>query len=81
VVNPAKASQYAKSTRDPFKIAKFGNASNEVMFADGIDLLGAEGPSRVLCHNTTQRDEIRTMLLAKGVTTIAGKPIEEVITT
>ncbi|RSD10283.1 hypothetical protein [Amycolatopsis eburnea] len=80
VVNPAKISQYgAKSTKDPFKIAKFGGSSNEVMFADGIDLLGAEGPSRILCSNTTQRDEIRAMLQAKGVTAIAGKPIEEVV--
>lgn len=80
VVNPAKAGQYAKSTRDPFKIAKFANSSNEVMFADGIDLLGPEGPSRILCNNTSQRDEIRTMLQAKGITAIAGKPVEEVVT-
>ncbi|MEV4147721.1 hypothetical protein AB0J40_28915 [Amycolatopsis sp. NPDC049691] len=80
VVNPFKAGQYAKSTRDPFKIAKFANPSNEVMFADGIDLLGPEGPSRILCSNTSQRDEVRTMLQAKDITAIAGKPIEEVVT-
>ncbi len=81
VVNPAKVDQYgAKSTKDPFKIAKFANPSNEVMFADGIDLLGPEGPSRILCSSTTQRDEIRTMLHSKGIVDIAGKPIEEVIT-
>ncbi|MDQ7808399.1 hypothetical protein Q5425_32090 [Amycolatopsis sp. A133] len=80
VVNPAKVEQYgAKSTKDSFKIAKFANPSNEVMFADGIDLLGPEGPSRILCSNTTQRDEIRAMLQVKGVTSIAGKPIEEVV--
>lgn len=82
VINPAKAGQYANAplTRDPFRIAKFANASNEVMFADGIDLLGAEGPSRILCKNTVQHDEITALLHTKGVTTIAGKPIEEVVT-
>ncbi|MER6792419.1 hypothetical protein [Amycolatopsis mediterranei] len=82
VINPAKAGQYAKAplTRDPFKIATFSNASNEVMFADGIDLLGAEGPSRILCKNTAQRDEIKALLHGKSVASIAGKPIEEVVT-
>ncbi|MFF1611397.1 P-loop NTPase fold protein [Amycolatopsis sp. NPDC058278] len=37
-------------------------------------------PSRILCKNTAQRDEIKTLLHAKGVTSIAGKPIEEVVT-
>ncbi|MGW5715294.1 hypothetical protein ACWEVP_03945 [Amycolatopsis sp. NPDC003865] len=82
VINPAKAGEYAKAplTRNPFKIAKFSNACNEVMFADGIDLLGAEGPSRILCKTTAQRDEIKALLHGKGVASIAGKPIEEVVT-
>ncbi|NBH06035.1 hypothetical protein [Amycolatopsis sp. SID8362] len=82
VINPAKADEYSTvpSTRDPFEIAKFSSASNEVMFGDGIDLLGSEGPSRILCENAAQRNEIKTFLNAKGVTTIAGKPIEEVVT-
>ncbi|WP_285480218.1 hypothetical protein [Amycolatopsis sp. NBRC 101858] len=79
-VNPAGNHSTSKATRDPFKIVSFTNASNEVMFADGIDLLGPEGPSRILCQSKMQRDEIRTMLTAKGVTTIAGKPIKEVVT-
>ncbi|HWD77893.1 MAG TPA: hypothetical protein VG497_03400 [Kribbella sp.] len=61
VVNPVKTGNYgAKSTKDPFKIAKFTSPSNEVMFADGIDLLGHEGPSRILCNTEAQCDEIRT---------------------
>ncbi|UMP06678.1 hypothetical protein [Amycolatopsis sp. EV170708-02-1] len=78
-VNPAKAGEYASSTRDPFKIAKFAHAANEVMFGDGIDLLGAEGPSRILCDSKTQRDEIHAMFTAKGITHIAGKPIDDVL--
>ncbi|MEV7038350.1 hypothetical protein [Amycolatopsis sp. NPDC051061] len=82
VINPAKVGAYAKAplTRNPFKIAKFGSASNEVMFGDGIDLLGAEGPSRILCKNAAQRNEIKALLHAKGISSIAGKPIEEVVT-
>jgi hypothetical protein len=78
-INPAGAHSTSKSTRDPFKIASFTSASNEVMFADGIDLLSPEGPSRILCGTAAQRDQIRTMLVTKGVTAIAGKPIEEVV--
>jgi hypothetical protein len=49
------------------------------MFADGIDLLGPEGPSRIICAQPGERDEIRAMLTAKGVNTIAGKPIHDVV--
>ncbi|MBE8519397.1 hypothetical protein ILP97_18100 [Amycolatopsis sp. H6(2020)] len=82
VINPAQISQYSNATltRDPFTIAGFGNSSNEVMFSDGIDLLGIEGPSRILCKDSGQRDELRTMLMAKGITHIAGKPIKDVVT-
>ncbi|MFE5564742.1 hypothetical protein ACFQ68_07090 [Amycolatopsis japonica] len=78
-VNPAKAGKYSSSTRNPLKIADFTHPSNEVMFGDGIDLLGAEGPSRILCDSKTQRDEIQAMFAAKGITHIAGKPIDEVL--
>ncbi|WP_410599805.1 hypothetical protein [Amycolatopsis sp. lyj-90] len=78
-VNPSKTGKYASSTRDPFKIAHFTNPSNEVMFGDGIDLLGAEGPSRILCESKAQREEIQAMFTAKGITHIAGKPIDDVL--
>ncbi|MFI7114946.1 hypothetical protein [Amycolatopsis sp. NPDC049868] len=78
-VNPAKAGEYTSSTRNPFKIANFTHPANEVMFGDGIDLLGGEGPSRILCDSKTQRDEIQATFAAKGVTHIAGKPIGEVL--
>ncbi|WP_240692034.1 MULTISPECIES: hypothetical protein [Amycolatopsis] len=82
VINPAKASEYSNgnpATRDPFKIAKFTNPSNEVMFGDGIDLLGPEGPSRISCGSETLRNELHSMLAAKGVTHIAGKPVGDVV--
>lgn len=78
-INPADHHYTTKSTRDPYKIATFTNPSNEIMFADGIDLLGPEGPSRIICAHAGERDEIRAMLTAKGVSTIAGKPIHDVV--
>src|SRR3569833_3177020 len=39
-INPAGSHSVSKATRDPFKLANFASSSNEVMFADGIDLLG-----------------------------------------
>ncbi|MFD2462702.1 hypothetical protein ACFSYJ_29115, partial [Amycolatopsis samaneae] len=71
VINPAKMSQYSghvKPMRNPFTIATFKNPANEVMFGDGIDLLGPEGPSRILCVSTKQRNDLHAMLTAKGIT-------------
>ncbi|WP_216216878.1 hypothetical protein [Amycolatopsis aidingensis] len=67
------------ATRNPFKIAAFNSGANEIMFGDGIDLLGDEGPSRIHCTSEEQRAEIHAMLTAKGVTHIAGKPIDSVL--
>lgn len=83
-INPAKAGYYGsakKSTRNPFTIAGFNHPANKVMFREGIDLLGSEAPSRIICSNTKQRDQIRAMLTAKGIHTLAGKPLSQVVIT
>ena len=67
-------------TRDPAKVATFMKSSNEVLFRNGIDLLGHEAPDRIKCANKTQRKQVLNVLVAKGVTHLAGKPIEEVVT-
>ncbi|MFI6031369.1 hypothetical protein [Amycolatopsis magusensis] len=77
-VNPAKAA-HSKATRNPFKIAKFANPANEVMFGDGIDLLGPGGPSRIMCGSKSARNTLHALLTAKGVTEIAGKPLDDVL--
>jgi hypothetical protein len=66
-------------TRDPFKIAKFNAGSNEVMLRNGIDLLGAEAPSRILCGSATARTKVLAQLKARGITHLGGKPVSEVV--
>ncbi|MET7296871.1 hypothetical protein ABZS79_33050 [Streptomyces griseoloalbus] len=82
-INPAH-SYYdsADITRDPMKIAHFHpSASNEIMFRNGIDLLGAEAPSRIVCHTAAERNSILASLTSRGITQLGGKPVEDVLCT
>ena len=55
------------------------DGNNEIMFRDGLDLLGADAPSKIFCEDSDQRDEIRQYLTKQGITTIGGKPLAEVV--
>jgi hypothetical protein len=80
-INPA-ASKYSSHalTRDPLTVSNFGGGANEIMFRNGIDLLGPEGPDRVRCGSSTHRQQILKILTDKGITHLKGVPITEVIT-
>lgn len=81
-INPAHHNYNAGAiTRDPMKIAKFTGSSNEIMFRNGIDLLGAEAPSRIVCHTAAERSSILASLTARGITQLGGKPVEDVLCT
>lgn len=81
-INPAHYKYSAGAiTRDPMKIAKFSGGSNEIMFRNGIDLLGAEAPSRIVCHTAAERSSILASLTARGITQLGGKPVEDVLCT
>ncbi|MFI8952543.1 hypothetical protein ACIGO6_39485 [Streptomyces sp. NPDC053750] len=81
-INPAHHNYNAGAiTRDPMKIAKFSGGSNEIMFRNGIDLLGAEAPSRIVCHTAAERSSILASLTARGITQLGGKPVEDVLCT
>lgn len=79
-INPASPNYSAAMSRDPMKIAGFGAANNEVMFRDGIDLLGAEAPSRIICSSTTERASILKLLGARGITHLRDRPVDQVVT-
>ncbi|MGP3690778.1 hypothetical protein ACTVZO_39925 [Streptomyces sp. IBSNAI002] len=68
-------------TRDPLTIATHGASNNEIMFRDGIDLLGAEAPSRIVCHQAHQRTALLESFKARGITHLGGKPVEDVVKT
>lgn len=81
-LNPKASHSLKSQTRDPYKVATFASGtSNEVMVRNGIDLLGAEAPSRIVCHNTGQRHAVLDLLASKNISHLAGKPIDKVVTT
>ncbi|WP_159045397.1 hypothetical protein [Streptomyces sp. H036] len=81
-INPANGHYSAAAiTRDPKKIATFSGSSNEIMFRNGIDLLGAEAPSRIVCHTAAERSSILASFSARGITHLGGKPVEDVLCT
>jgi len=77
-----KAGHYAATalTRNPATVAGYGPC-NEIMFRNGIDLLGPEGPDRVSCGSAARRDQILQILNEKGITHLKGVPAAKVITT
>lgn len=78
-LNPKSGHTTSGMTRDPHKIAKFTSSGNEIMFRHGIDLLGAEAPSRIICTSAKQRQQVLEQLTAKGITHLAGQPIAQVV--
>ncbi|WP_328372967.1 hypothetical protein OG800_49410 (plasmid) [Streptomyces sp. NBC_00445] len=73
--------KYSKNamTRDPMKIANYQGDGNEVMFRNGIDLIGAEAPSRIVCWSAGERQKILASFAARGITELGGKPVEDVL--
>ncbi|GAB1646816.1 hypothetical protein [Krasilnikovia sp. MM14-A1259] len=79
-INPANSNYSGSLTRDPMKVATFGASNNEVMFREGIDLLGAEAPSRIVCSGAGERAQILKLLTDRGITELRGRPIDQVVT-
>lgn len=69
----------AALTSDPLHVATFTGHNNEVMFRNGIDLLGSEAPSRIRCSSPKRREDTLAALAARGITQLRGKPIEEAV--
>jgi hypothetical protein len=78
-LHTANGKSTSGQTSDPMKISKFSSGSNEVMFRDGIDLLGAEAPSRVLCGSADTRDKLLKFFADKKITHLGGKPVTDVV--
>ena len=79
-INPDHHNYSAEAiTRDPMKIAKFYSGANEVMFRGGLDLLGAEAPSRIVCKSAGERKKILASFSARGINELGGKPVEDVL--
>jgi hypothetical protein len=78
-INPAGGKSMHGMTRDPMKIATFSQSNNEIMFRDGIDLLGAEAPSRIECTYAHERTELLEFFKKRGITHLRGKAVEDVV--
>jgi len=48
--------------------------NNEVMFRNGIDLLGSEAPSRIRCSSPKRREDTLAALAARGITQLRASP-------
>ena len=77
--NPDWGSGGSKSRTTSLTTVAHFDGNNEIMFRDGLDLLGADAPSKIFCEDSDQRDEIRQYLTKQGITTIGGKPLAEVV--
>jgi hypothetical protein len=78
-VNPASGHSISGQTRDPFKIAKFGAGGNEIMLRNGIDLTGAEAPSRILCGSATEKKKLLDLFALRGITHLGDKHVNDVV--
>lgn len=78
-LNPASGKSTAGLTRDPKVIAAFTSSTNEVMVGNGIDLLGAEAPSRIVCTTPAQRKELLALFATRGITHLRGRPVTQVV--
>jgi hypothetical protein len=77
-LNSASAHSTSGLTRDPAKVATFGG-NNEVMFRDGLDLLGADAPSRILCGSAKARDSVLAFLKDNDISKLGGRDIIDVV--
>jgi hypothetical protein len=77
-LNSASGHSTSGLTRDPAKVATF-SGNNEVMFRDGLDLLGADAPSRVLCGSAKVRDSVLAFLKDSGISKLGGRDIIDVV--
>lgn len=78
-LNPASGHSTTGMTRDPATLAGFGGGSNEVMFKNGIDLLGAEAPSVIRCGSPAVRSQVLSLLATRGISHLGGKPVDKVV--
>jgi hypothetical protein len=79
-LNPQSGHSVSGQTRNPATVAGFkGHGGNEVMFRHGIDLLGAEAPTRIRCASAQERSSILQMLKARGIHKLGSRTVEEVV--
>lgn len=70
----------ASRARDRLTVAQHTGGSSEVMFANGIDLLGAEAPTHIHCADASQRSGVLAQLASAGISSIGGRPVHQVVT-
>jgi hypothetical protein len=79
-LNPQSGHSTSGQTRNPLTVAGFkGHSGNEIMFRHGIDLLGAEAPTRIKCASAQERSNVLQMLESRGIHKLGSRPVEEVV--
>ncbi|MGH9066447.1 MAG: hypothetical protein ACRD0J_02840 [Acidimicrobiales bacterium] len=79
-LNPHSGNSTVGMTTDPHIVAGFSSGQdNEVMFWDGIDLLGDEAPSRIRCGTAEITSQVRAWFADHGITHLRGRPVDKVV--
>jgi hypothetical protein len=79
-INPSDHHYSSHSfTTDPASLASFNGSSNEVMFKNGLPLLGPHGVRRIWVASESDRQQVLAALAKVGATEIAGRPVDEVV--
>jgi hypothetical protein len=78
-LNPHSHHSTSGKTTDPSTAASFSAGNNEMMFLNGLDLLGSDAPTRVYCSSASERDQVRKLLKGKGITELGGRLVDDVI--
>lgn len=67
----------SESVRDPLKVAAHVSNANELMFHDGIDLFGPQGPSQIRISDKAVRKQAIDYVKGTGVKAVRGIPVEQ----
>jgi hypothetical protein len=79
-INPSDHHYSSHSfTTDPSTLATYNGSSNEVMFKNGLPVLGPRGVRRIWVASESERQQIFASLAKVGATEIAGRPVDEVV--
>lgn len=66
-------------TTDPATLATFNGSSNEVMFKNGLHVLGPHGVRRIWVGSESDRQHVLAAIAKVGASEIAGRPVDEVV--
>jgi hypothetical protein len=79
-INPSDHHYSSHSfTTDPAALASYNGSSNEVMFKNGLPVLGPSGVRRIWVGSESERQQVLASMAKVGASKIAGRLVDEVV--